>query len=105
MKAATVLREARRRAGLTQAELAAACGVKQPTISRIERGVVDPSVETLDRLLAACGESLESAPRLGIGIDRTLIHENFKRTPLQRLEYASRAARGMAKLKGHWAAR
>lgn len=90
---------------MTQAELAEACGVKQPTVSRIERGAVDPSVETLDRLLAACGESLESAPRLGIGIDRTLLHDNLKRTPSQRLEYAAGAARAMAKLKGHWAAR
>ena len=105
MKAATVLREARRRAGLTQAELAEACRVKQPAISRIERGAVDPSVETLNRLLAACGESLESVPRLGIGIDRTRFHENLKLSPAQRLEFAARAARGMAKLKGHWAAR
>ena len=105
MKAATVLREARRRAGLTQAELAEACGVKQPAISRIETGAVDPTVETLDRLLAACGESLESAPRLGIGIDRTLIHENLKLSPAQRLEYAAGAARAISKLKWHWAAR
>ena len=90
---------------MTQAELAAACGVKQPTISRIESGVVVPSVETLDRLLAACGESQESAPRLGIGIDRTLFHENLKLSPAQRLDYAAGAARAIFKLKRHWAAR
>jgi len=77
---------------LTQAELAEACGVKQPTVSRIERGAVDPSVETLDRLLAACGESLESAPRLGIGIDRTLFPQVLMLSPADRLRMAARDA-------------
>ena len=37
MGAGTILREARRRAGLTQRELARMAGVPQPAVSRIER--------------------------------------------------------------------
>ncbi|HEX9775500.1 MAG TPA: helix-turn-helix transcriptional regulator [Actinomycetota bacterium] len=73
MNAARVLREARRRAGLTQRELAAKAGVPQPSIARIESGATIPRVDTLDRLLEQCGEGLYAQRRLGIGVDRTLI--------------------------------
>lgn len=91
----TTLREARRRAGLTQAELASACGLKQPAVSRIESGAVEPSVATLDRLLAQCGEALESAPRLGIGIDRTLIHGVLNLNPADRLRQAAQDSQAL----------
>ena len=71
--AGRMVREARRRANLTQRQLSAKAGIPQETIARIERGRVDPRVATLDRLLEACGYGLESMPRLGIGIDRTQI--------------------------------
>lgn len=32
--------------------------MRQPAVSRIERGVVSPSLETLDRLMEAMGEAL-----------------------------------------------
>jgi transcriptional regulator with XRE-family HTH domain len=72
MDAGRVLRQARRRAGLTQRELAAKAAVPQSVIARIESRAVIPRVDTLDRLLAACGEGLESLPRPGRGVDRTL---------------------------------
>ncbi len=72
-----MVREARRRARLTQRQLAAKSGIPQETIARIERGRTDPRVNTLDRLLAACEFGLEVMPRLGIGIDRTQIHERL----------------------------
>lgn len=34
---------------------------------------------------AACGESIEARPRLGMGVDRTLIREMLRRTPAERL--------------------
>jgi transcriptional regulator with XRE-family HTH domain len=98
VKAATVLREARKRAGLTQSELAAACGLKQPTISRIERGAVDPSVETLQLLLSACDESLESMPKLGVGIDRTLFQQVLRLSPADRLLMAAQDAQALTRL-------
>lgn len=83
-----MLREARRRANLTQRQLSAKAGIPQETIARIERGRADPRVATLDRLLEACDYGLESMPRLGIGIDRTQIRERLGVSMEQRLEVA-----------------
>ncbi|UJP41526.1 helix-turn-helix transcriptional regulator [Cellulomonas palmilytica] len=67
MDAATLIRTSREAAGLSQDALAARAGTSQPAISRYESGVASPSVETLDRLLAAMGQRLEigatSSPR------------------------------------------
>jgi hypothetical protein len=41
-------------------------------VAKIESGAVIPRVDTFDRLLEACGEGLESQPRPGRGVDRTL---------------------------------
>jgi transcriptional regulator with XRE-family HTH domain len=57
--AGPLLRDARLRHGLDQRVLAHRAGTSQTQISRIERGKVSPSVETLSRLLAAVGERLE----------------------------------------------
>lgn len=73
MDAGRVLREARRRAGLTQRDLAARAHVAQSQIARIERGHTVPRVDTLDELLAACGEGLYARRRMGVGVDRSLI--------------------------------
>ena len=54
---------ARRRAGLTQAELAEASGVTDETISRIERGRYEPAVSTLFRLAEALDVSLDQLAR------------------------------------------
>jgi transcriptional regulator with XRE-family HTH domain len=77
---------ARRRAGMTQRQLAAKSGIPQETIARIERGRVDPRVGTLDRLLEACEFGLEAMPRLGIGIDRTQFAGLLRATPAERLQ-------------------
>lgn len=80
-----MVRYARRRAGMTQRELAAKAGIPQETIARIERGRVDPRVGTLDRLLEACAFGLEAVPRLGIGIDRSQFSSALRATPGERL--------------------
>lgn len=59
MDAATLIRTAREGAGLSQGALAARAGTSQPAVSRYESGASSPSVETLDRLLAAMGSRLE----------------------------------------------
>ncbi|MGA8296836.1 MAG: helix-turn-helix transcriptional regulator [Acidimicrobiales bacterium] len=56
--AANVLRDARRRAGLSQRGVARLAGVHQPVIARIETGRERPSLETLERLIGACGYEL-----------------------------------------------
>lgn len=58
--AAVLLREARRRAGLTQREVARRAGTSQSVIARIERGQTDPATGTLVHLLAATGFELDT---------------------------------------------
>lgn len=58
-----MLTRARKRAGLTQAELARRAGTSQPVISAYEHGRRDPSIETLRRLVRATGAELA----LGVG--------------------------------------
>jgi transcriptional regulator with XRE-family HTH domain len=57
--AGSLIREARRRHGISQETLARRALTTQKQISRIEQGEVSPSVSTLSRLLAAMGERLE----------------------------------------------
>lgn len=83
--AGRMVRYARRRAGLTQRQLAAKAGIPQESIARIEKGRVDPRLGTLDRLLEACEFGLEAMPRLGIGIDRPQIRERLDLAPERRL--------------------
>lgn len=47
------VRSARTRAGLTQRQLAARAGVRQPNIAAIESGRSRPTTSTLDKLLTA----------------------------------------------------
>ena len=53
-----LVREARHRAGLTQAELAARAGTSQPAIARYERARALPDLSTLFRIVEACGLDL-----------------------------------------------
>ena len=50
---------ARLAAGLSQAELSASTGIDQSDISKIERGVANPSVGTLERIADALGGDLK----------------------------------------------
>lgn len=57
-----ILLEARRGAGLTQADVAERMGTKAPAIARLERSLASgkhsPSINTVRRYLAACGRQL-----------------------------------------------
>lgn len=55
---------ARAAAGISQKGLAALTGIDQSDISKIERGVVNPSVATLDRIAKALGGRLSIAIEL-----------------------------------------
>ena len=59
---AQILLDARKNAGLTQQELADRIGANKGYISRIERGLIIPSVATLYRIAAAMGLSVELRP-------------------------------------------
>jgi predicted transcriptional regulator len=96
--AGRMLRRARRKAGLTQRQLAAKAGIPQETIARIEAGRVDPRLRTLDRLLEACGYGLEVEPRLGIGLDRTVIQGILAMAEPERVRYHTASGDGMREL-------
>ncbi|HEX9823163.1 MAG TPA: helix-turn-helix transcriptional regulator [Actinomycetota bacterium] len=100
MRFARALRAARRRAGLTQRQLAQRARVPQSTVGRIEAGSTDPKVGTLRTLLRACGEDLEALPLLGEGVDRTLISEQLALSPRERLERLAIAAEFMDRIRG-----
>ncbi|TFB77340.1 helix-turn-helix domain-containing protein [Cryobacterium glaciale] len=59
--AASILMQARRRAGLTQAQLGASAGVTQSVISAYEAGKREPALATLQRLVRASGFQLDLA--------------------------------------------
>jgi transcriptional regulator with XRE-family HTH domain len=85
MDGRTAALEARLAAGLSQRELSRRTGVPQAAISRIEHGLVSPRVQTLDRLLRACGKDASLIARPGTGVDRTLIRERLRLTPSERI--------------------
>lgn len=83
-----LLREARRRHGVSQARLAVRASTTQSAISRIERDRVSPSVETLRSLLHMLGEDLRlDVETRDAGIDRFMIRERLQLTPTERHEY------------------
>jgi transcriptional regulator with XRE-family HTH domain len=65
MRASDLVRELRKRHGLSQSDLAYRAGTTQQAISRIEQGRVSPTVDMLARLARACGEELmlDARPR------------------------------------------
>lgn len=85
MNGGQIIREARRRAGLTQVELATRLGVPQSAVARWETGAVVPRSDALSRATRACGFDL--VPRL-VPTDEgewSLVVENLERTPEERL--------------------
>jgi transcriptional regulator with XRE-family HTH domain len=97
MLSASLLREARLRAGLTQAELAERLGMARSQISRYERGDVVPSLEALRRLIRACG--LELGFRLTKADledhDESLIAQTLALSPEARVDRAVRAVKSL----------
>ena len=81
-----ILREARLRAGLSQAELSARSGKDRAQIARWERDVVMPGFETLVELVRACGfdVSLDLVPR--VDVDLPVLEETRALTPKERLD-------------------
>lgn len=90
-----LLRRARRRARLSQRDLARLANVPQSTVARIELGVLSPRADTLERLLRASGETLTTEPLLGVGVDRTQIRALLRLSPQDRLRLAEADARAL----------
>jgi transcriptional regulator with XRE-family HTH domain len=91
-----LVREARKRAGLTQARLAGRAGTTQSAIARLESGRTRPALEQIERLLRLCGFQLlvELAPYDDSDIVQA--EGRLRRTPAERIaemEAGLRAAR------------
>jgi transcriptional regulator with XRE-family HTH domain len=92
MISADLLREARLRAGLTQAELGRRVSRPQSQIGRWERGEVKPSLETLRELIRACGLELTfGLANYDDSYDEWILGA-LEHTPAERLEHAAHAA-------------
>lgn len=88
MHAATVIRMARIRAGLTQSELAERLGCDRAQVARWETGGSEPSFTNVQSAVEACGFDLRleiseraADPALDQELDRAL-----RQTPHQRLQ-------------------
>lgn len=92
MLSADLLREARLRAGLTQAELGRRVRRSQSQIARWERGDVKPSLETLRELIRACGLELTFGLANYDDSYDEWICRALDRSPAERLADAARAA-------------
>ena len=95
MNVARLVRDSRRSAGLSQAELARRAKTSQPAVARYEAGAATPSLATLERLLRACGRTLLEAER------RTLPRQRARpRTAAARLRAARAELRNAAQKHG-----
>ncbi len=84
--AASLLRDARTRVGLTQAQLARRLGVSQAAVAKLEGPQANPTIATLEHALRMTGQRLAlTAEPLARGIDETLVIEQLRLTPDQRL--------------------
>src|SRR6476659_9436097 len=96
MAASTLVRTARRRAGLTQAQLGDRAGLSQAEVARLERAGANPTAATLERLLRATGHRLELR-RLD-AVDETQLHERLRLTPAERLAVFEASQRNLIQL-------
>jgi transcriptional regulator with XRE-family HTH domain len=93
LKGNHLVREARKRAGLSQAELARRVGTTQSVISRLERGATAPSMQTISDLLRACGFDLEVRVVPHDDSDWSLVQQNLRLSPSRRVGQLARTVR------------
>ena len=91
MKPGALLADARRRAGLTQAELADRLGISQSAVAKLEREEANPTVRTFERALRATGHRIEARPALP-NFDESLIRADLELTPAERIRRLEREA-------------
>ena len=88
-----LVREARRRAGLTQRELAERAGTTQSAIARLESGRTSPSLEHVEWLLKLCGFSMIIELATYDDSDLVQAKASLRRgDPAERLRYMAAAA-------------
>jgi len=98
MSSATIIRNARKRAGLTQAQLAERLAKSQSEIGRWERGEVQPSFETLQRVVAACGLELVAQTYNADDSYDAHVADMLRLTPGERVRESARQAEAFMRL-------
>lgn len=99
--AAEILRNARREAGLTQAQLARRLGISQAAVAQLERATANPTIATVERALRATNHRLElRAVRTEPSVDVTLLREAMRLTPAERLAAAAQLTRDAQRFAG-----
>jgi transcriptional regulator with XRE-family HTH domain len=94
--AASLIRQVRADAGMTQAELASRAGLSQSAIARLERGGSNPTIATLANVIAATGHQLTlSAASHRASFDEGQLRERLAMTPAQRLANFTASSRNM----------
>lgn len=98
MTGGDLVREARKRAGLTQRDLARTLGTTQAVIARWETERQSPSFERVVAAIRACGFDL--GVRIVAPDDQhaLLIEDALRLTPRQRLDRAARRNAGLRRL-------
>lgn len=97
--APTLIRDARRSAGLTQAALATRLGTTQSAIARLERPGSNPTVEMLADALAATGHDLQlDATPAPTPVDLGQLAAHLRMTPAQRLATFTASYRNIRRL-------
>ena len=86
MKGSTLIREARKRRGITQAELARRLGTTQSAVARLEAGVTAPKLETVLAAVRACDLDLHFSIGEQDRDHRRLIDDALSVTPADRLD-------------------
>lgn len=104
MMSGSLVREARKRAGLTQTELAERLGKTQSEIGRWERGDVKPSLETVRSVIRACGLEVT----IGLAESDDSLTRPLARTramsPAERVRHAVGRARAARRIRTRAAA-
>ncbi|MDO8187637.1 helix-turn-helix domain-containing protein [Conexibacter sp. JD483] len=99
MTPAALVRDARRSAGLTQAQLAERLGTTQPVIARLERADANPTFETVQRALDAAGFEIElrATQRSALPeVDESQILARLRLSPAERLRTFEASHRNLA---------
>lgn len=95
-----LVREARKRAGLTQRGLAEKAGTTQSAIARIETGRSTPSFDTVLRLVRLCGLDLDVMLVERDDSDWAQASRLLTLTPEERVARGIRTANTMLAIKG-----
>lgn len=100
MRPDLIIRDARRAAGMTQAELATRLGVSQSAVAKLERAGANPTIQTLDRVLRPTGHRLQLiAPAWSESIDESLLRQALQRTPAERIKSVERMRKDLRRLQ------